>query len=233
MTSMGKEAAMSLRFAGTVAPLLAVLGLMALPSERLAAQYSQSSSTRKYESGWESDRLRVRNVSVQPGARLAAPQGDAVRIYLTADLDGRMPPAEAIWQPAGGTEQENRGRFRTDAIEVDLKAGSAGGGSGTPLEAVPMRDDVEARTLIDNPRVLVMRLRYLPYALGIDRLHYHPQDALVVYLSGGYTWPIGGWSWGYPTRVRRGDFDVVPANTMHSFSNAGDDTLDFLVILPK
>jgi hypothetical protein len=218
---------------GSFASLLCVLGLAASPGG-LADQYSGSSRARQYPSGWQNDRIRVRTISVDPGARLAAApaSADRVLVFLTADLDGRMPSAEAIWQPASEPERENRGRVRVDAIAVDVKAATASPSSGTPFEALSVRDGVDARVLIDNPRVVVTRLRYSPYSLSVDRPHVHSQDALVVYLAGGYTWPLIQ-DWGYTTRVRRGEFDVVPAHTFHSFGNAGGDSLEFLVIIPR
>jgi oxalate decarboxylase/phosphoglucose isomerase-like protein (cupin superfamily) len=39
-------------------------------------------------------------------------------------------------------------------------------------------------------------------------------------------------SWG-SYHVRRGEVDLVPANSMHTLGNAGSDPLEFLVILPK
>jgi quercetin dioxygenase-like cupin family protein len=227
------EGTMSRTLAGSLAPLLGALGFFALPSVHLAAQYPRPSLARQFGSAWESNRIRVRTVSVEPGARLAAPQdgADRVLIFLTADLDGRM-PAAATWQPAGEPEPVNRGRLRVDAIVVDLKPGTAGAGGGTPLESTAVRDRVDARVLIDNARVAVMKLRYLPYPTSLEQAHDHPQDALVVYLAGGYTWlPDAGW--GYPAAVRRGEFSVVPAHTLHSFGNAGGDALEVLLIVPK
>jgi quercetin dioxygenase-like cupin family protein len=220
---------------GSFASLLCLLQLVALPSPDRPDQYAQPSRTRQYPSGFESDRVRVRAISAEPGARLASPQAgnDRVLVFLTADLDGRMPSAEAIWQPAGEPERENRGRVRADAIAIDLKPASGAAASGTPYEALAAHDGVESRVLIDNPRVTVMKLRYLPYSLNIDFEHTHPQDAVVVYLSGGYTWPAVE-RWGYPLRVRRGEFDIVPAQTFHCFGNgSGNDALELLVIIPK
>jgi quercetin dioxygenase-like cupin family protein len=225
---------MSLRLIGSFAPLLVVLTCVTLPPQRLAAQYAHASAGRQYASGWENDRIRVRTVSVEPGARLAAPQGgaDRVLVFLTGDLDGRMPAAEAIWQPTGGPEPENRGRVRVDAIVVDVKPGTGSAASGTPFEALSSHDSSNVLPLIDNARVAVMRLHYRPYPLTLDPPHAHPEDALVVYLSGGFTWsPFS--AWGYPARVHRGELDVIPAHTRHSFGNAGGDNLDFLMILPK
>ena len=205
-----------------------------LPPQRLAAQYAPASAGRQFASGWENDRIRVRTVSVEPGARLAAAPGgaDRVLVYLTGDLDGRMPAAEAIWQPGGGPESENRGSVRVDAIVVDVKPGSGGAASGAPVEALSSDDGVSARLLIDNARVAVMKLRYRPYPLALDVPHTHPQDALVVYLSSGLTWSPYT-AWGYAERVHRGELDVIPAHLYHRFANAGGDNLEFLMILAK
>ena len=225
---------MSLRLIGSFAPLLVVVTWVTLPPPRLAAQDALRSAGRQNASGWENDRIRVRTVSVEPGARLAAPQGGANRVlvFLTGDLDGRMPAAEAIWQPAGGPEPENRARGRVNAVVVDVKPGTGPAGSGTPVEALPSHDGSDVRLLIDNARVAVMRLRYRPIPMALDPPHAHPQDALAVYISGGHTWsPFS--AWGYPARVHRGEFEVIPAHTLHSFRNGGNDNLELLMILPK
>ena len=223
------------------APLLVVATWVTFPPQHLAAQYGRAASGWPSASGWENDRIRVRTVSVDPGARLAAAPGgaDRVLVFLTGDFDGRMPAAEAIWQPSGGPEPENRGRVRVDAIVVDVKPGTgnpAGGtpipAGGTPIEVQPSHDSPDVRVLIDNPSVSVMRLRYRPYPLTFDPPHAHPGDALVVYLSGGYTWsPFT--AWGAPEHVRRGDLDLIPAHMDHSFASAGGDSLDLLMILAK
>ena len=225
---------MSMRLIRAFAPVLVVATWATCPPERLAAQYGQASGRRLSASAWDNGRLRVRTVSVEPGARLAAPQdgADRILVFLTGDFDGRMPAAEAIWQPAGGVEPENRGRLRVDAIVVDVKPGPGSTADGTPIEAVPSHDSPAVRVLIDNPSVEVMRLRYRPYPWTYDPPHAHLQDALVVYLSGGATWsPFT--AWGSSERVHRGEFDVIPARTSHSFASAGGDSLDLLMILAK
>src|SRR5262249_27822 len=112
---------MTLRLTGTLSSLFCALGFIALESDHSSAQYSQPSLAKLYESGWENDRLRVRTVSIEPGARLEE-RGDVDRVvvFLTADLDGRMPQADAIWQSAGGPPLENHGRLRVDAIMIDV-----------------------------------------------------------------------------------------------------------------
>ena len=89
---------------------------------------------------------------------------------------------------------------------------------------------VNVSTVIDNDRVLVLKQRYEPIAYGGPQ-HFHGEDVLLVYLRGGYTWPLAD-LWG-ASRVRRGEVDVIPANTLHRLGNAGGDPLELLVIVPK
>lgn len=223
---------MRARLAGLLPSTLGVLGLMVLSPGPAAAQYGQESLAKQYESGWENDRLRVRRISVEPGAQAPVQRDeDRVVVFLTADLQGRMPPAEAIWQAAGAQELENRGRLRVEAVLIEVKNVPASAPGVTPPEVLSMADAVDVRLLIDNPLVIVTKLRYFPGVYAVGPRHFHPQDAVIVYLRGGYTW-LPYFAWG-PYRVRRGDIDVLPANTFHRFSNAGGDPLEFLVIFPK
>ena len=155
-----------------------------------------------------------------------------------------MPPAEAAWLPAGSLTVENRGRARFEAIVIQLKETDAPAARVTPPEAIPSTDQIDIWRLVDNSRVLVTKLRYRPVT-SLDPMHFHPRDTLVVYLKGGYIWPMVDqsrewypYAWpflrGAPSlRVERGDVDVVPANTFHTFSNAGGDPLEFLAIFVK
>jgi quercetin dioxygenase-like cupin family protein len=138
-------------------------------------------------------------------------------------------PSEAVWQSADAGAVQNRGPVRLDAIAIELKD-ARGSSAGTPPEALDKQYGVDVSTVIDNPRVLVTRQRYGPTAYG-GPLHLHPEDVIVVYLRGGYTWP-GADLWG-ASRVRRGDVDVIPANTLHRLSNAGSDSLELLAIVPR
>jgi quercetin dioxygenase-like cupin family protein len=214
-----------------VASALVVLGLSLMPHAPIAAQYSQQSLTKRFESGWENDRLRVRTISIPPGAQAQmATDVDRVVIYLTADVEGRMPQAEALWHAAGVGALQNRGHLRAEAIVVELKSVQARI-AGTPPEALPNSGDVDTRVLIDNPRVTVTKHRYSPHAYAVGPWHFHPEDAVIVYLRGGHTLapPVGRVRY----HVRRGEIDIVPANTFHAFANAGSDPLEFLTIFPK
>lgn len=214
---------------GLAAPLSFALAFAVLHSGPLAAQYV-SRPLATVPDGWENDRLRVSHVTVEPGASFPGADADRILVYLTAAPDGRMAPAEAVWQPAGSGDLDNRGRARMQAIAIELKEAPVGAGRGTPPEALAVSRTAELRPLVDNPRVLVTGHRYAP-GTTVDPLHFHADDVLVVYLRGGHVWPTDG-TWG-ATRVRRGDVDVVPANTFHRLANAGSDPLEFLVIVPR
>jgi quercetin dioxygenase-like cupin family protein len=212
-------------------PALAVIGASVL-FEPAAAQYGQTSSATLQQSEWENNRLRLRRIAVEPGTSARAEgSADRVLIYLTANQDGNMPEAEAVWQPAGSPDWQNRGPRPLEAIAIDLKGAPSGATSGTPPEALNTPYRAETKTLIDNARILVTKHRYAPTTF-VDPPHFHPDDMLVVYLQGGYTWPVLGGGWG-AYRVRRGEVDVVPANSLHTLGNAGSDPLEFLVILPR
>lgn len=196
-----------------------------------AAQEQTPSLTARYASGWENDRLRVRSISVAPGAQVPAYSSDAVFVFFTADLAGRRPAAEATWQPASAGSLENRGKARVDGLVIEVKKAAAPDTSVTPPEALPATREMDVRVLIDNPEVLVTKQRYFPGVNTNPGWHFHTQDTLVVYLTGGYVGrPLGGWGL---QRVHRGDIDVVPANMFHGFANPGIDPLEFLAIFPK
>jgi quercetin dioxygenase-like cupin family protein len=209
--------------------VLAVVTLGVHAEESVLAQYERRVSD-PLPHDWENDWMRLSRISTEPGAGLAGSSADRVVVYLTADPEGRMPLAEAVWQPAGSGDLQNRGRARVEALAIELKEMPAGIPSGTPPEVLPVSYRADVWTLIDNSRVLVTKHRYAP-ATYVDPLHFHAADILVVYLRGGYTWPAVA-SWG-SYRVRRGEVDVVPANTFHTLGNAGADPLEFLVIMPR
>ena len=209
-------------------PAVTVVVLGALAAQPLADQYGRARTADRVGAAWENNRVRLSYVSVEPGQSLPA-DGNQVLIYLTAGPDGRILP-DAIWQAAGGSRVENRGRARLDAIAIELKDAGRGAAAGTAPEALDVQYGVDVTPLVDNDRVLVAKHRYDPTSIGAPP-DFHGEDVLVVYLRGGYTWPADG-SWG-AVRVRRGDVDVLPANTLHQISNAGSDPLELLVVIPR
>ena len=215
---------------GTLALWIVLLGVS------VAAQYGYSDRSLGYQLPWENARIRLNRVSVEPGASFpTAP--DRVLVYMTADATGRM-PADAVWQPAGGSALQNSGRVRVEALAIDLKDAPPIRLEGTPPEALAAPSagassydgGVQVTTLVDNPRVLVAKHRYPPNTIN-GEVHFHPQDIVVLYLRGGYAAAADG-TWGL-FRVRRGDVDVIPANTLHTLSNPGADPLELLVVIPK
>jgi quercetin dioxygenase-like cupin family protein len=222
---------MTARLATTPLALALLLGFTVM-RHAPAAQEQRPYFVSRYASGWENDRLRVRPISVAPGAQVPAyGETGAVFVFLTADFDGRMPSAVAAWQPAGAGNLHNRGKARLDALVIEVKNVEARAVGLTPPEALPSTGPVGVRVLVDNPQVLVTHHRYLPGVHSPAGWHFHPQDAVLVYLTGGYVAPPDG-AWGLH-RVRRGDIDVVPANMFHGFANPGIDPLEFLAIFPR
>jgi hypothetical protein len=197
-----------------------------------------------------------------PGERATtdAPGGSIV-VYLTADLDGRMPPAEAVWQAPGSIDMENRGRARFEAILVEFTrttparattdervssgttrpygpattAASMRGwaGYGYGFADYTYRDRVTSDTLVSNPAVTVTRVRE-PGSMYLDPLRVDAAPRVIVYLRNGYAWPADAAWIGYaPDRVRRGDVRVLPASTPYTLSNAGSDPAEFVVIAQR
>jgi quercetin dioxygenase-like cupin family protein len=210
-----------------------------LPPGMAAAQTGGAVS----EFVWENDGMVVHRVSLEPGARFVSDSpGGSVIAFLTTDLDGRMPQAEVAWRDPGPTTMENRGAGRFEALIVDLKGGATPPRRATPPEVVraygmvasrafdgAYDQTVRAQNLIVNDRVSVTKERY-GLSGSVDPLHFHPQDAVVIYLRGGYVWPAAPF-YG-PDRVRRGDVRVVPGNAFHLNGNAGSDPVEFLLIIP-
>lgn len=209
-------------------PLLVVLVCGTLASKPSEAQYDSWGGGNRPDVPWENDRLRISQVAVEPGAVVPS-SGNRVLVYFTADASGRVPP-EAVWEAAGAGDVHNRGSVRLEALAIELKDGVQGAAPGTPPEAFEAAPGVQVTLLIDNSYVLVAKHRYDPTAAGAP-LHFHVEDVLVVYLHGGYIWPWTGDPGAF--RVRRGDMDVIPANTLHRLGNAGGDPLELLVIVPK
>jgi quercetin dioxygenase-like cupin family protein len=210
--------------------LVAVAAASVMFDGRVAAQYGEQVRVNRSPAQWDGERFQVRRITLAPRAQMTAENQDAVLVFLTADLDGRMPRDEAIWVPRGQRPLENVGSVPFQGISVALKDAPAGRPPVTPPEAVPGSEQADVRILIDNPQVIVLKARYKSNKLP-GPLHFHPQDSLVVYLRGGYTWAPNP-AWG-PYSVSRGDIDLVPANTLHTFSNGGSDPIEFLVIIPR
>jgi quercetin dioxygenase-like cupin family protein len=207
------------------AAALTMLALATLSGHAREDQYGRPAD--RPQDAWENDRVRLTQISVAPGA--AMPSGaNRVLIHFTADADGRMPQA-AVWQPAGSVSVTNRGPSRLEAIAIELKDVGRRSG-GTPPEVLDARYGVDVTPLVDNSQVLVARHRYAPGVNG-GPLHAHPDDVILVYLRAGYAWPADAFLW--PTRFRRGDIEIVPANTFHRLANAGPDPLEMLVIVPR
>ena len=221
---------MRLRLSGLL-PVPGVLGLLVLVPASAAAQYSPASLSERYGAGWENDRLRVQAISIDPGTEVPASDANRVFVFMTADLEGRAPAAEAVWAPAGTVVSENRGTRPVEALMIELKDSPPVTYGGTAPEALESTGPADIRLLIDNPQVTVARHRYATNAYVDAPWHFHPQDLVVVYLRGGYAWPLyGGWG---SYRVRRGDIDVVTANTLHAFSSVGSEPAEFLVVVTK
>jgi quercetin dioxygenase-like cupin family protein len=205
---------------------------------RVAAQSGSAAS----QLVWENDRLLVNRVSLAPGERLLRDStGGSIVVFLNTDLDGRMPPAEVVWRDPGPVTMENRGPARFEALEVILKGSTTRSGGVTPPEVVRASGTVapevsetyattmRAQNLIVNNRITVTKERYgLPGS--VDPLHFHPQDAVVIYLRGGYIQHTT--SFYGPDRVRRGDVRIIPGNAYHTAGNAGSDPLEYLLIIP-
>ena len=218
--------------AGVVVSSFPLLGAVAAQSGGAASQTI-----------WENDRLEVHRVTLAPGERLSGDStGGSVIVFLTSDLDGRIPPAEAAWRDPGPVTMENRGRARFEALVVDLKGSATRSGGVTAPEVVRASGTVapsvsggmyfptmRARNLILNERISVTKERD-DFPWSVDPLHFHQQDSVVIYLRGGYIWPAT--SFYGPDRVRRGDVRVVPGNVLHVTGNAGSDPLEFLLIIP-
>jgi quercetin dioxygenase-like cupin family protein len=193
----------------------------------------------EFEDAW----VRVRRLSVGPGETTAVQEHpDGVLVFLTADLEGRIPPAEALWQPEGSRAMENRSKTRFEALLVELKiapsdipaplAPELALGEWTDVGAYSSYDrgDHRVTSLIDNARVTVSRHRLVPL-LRTERYHFHPREAVLVYLSGGEL--SGSTAFHGFRRARRGEFDVLPANTLHALRNMGNDPIEFLIVWPK
>jgi hypothetical protein len=87
-----------------------------------------------------------------------------------------------------------------------------------------------ASTLLENARVAVTWHRMVPL-VQTEPYHFHLREALLVYLAGGEMSGSTGRR-GFH-RARRGEFDVLPAYTLHALGNVGNDPIEFVMIAPK
>ena len=189
---------------------------------------------------FEDDQVRVLRMRLGPGEQATThSHPDAVLVYLTANLEGRMPPAEAEWQPASTHEPENSASASFQALLVELKLAPTQVAAPLAPELAPAAPTMGIRVtrLIENARVTVSKHRLAPMVRG-ERLHFHLQDTVIVYLRGGYMTGTTGRRGPYGTydgsyKVRRGQVDVLPANTLHAFANMGNDPIEFVMIQPK
>ena len=220
-----------------------VLAGFAVSSSSLPGTVAAQSGGTASQTIWENDRMQVHRVTLAPGEGLSGDStAGSVIVFLTADLDGRIPAAEVAWREPGPMTMENRGRARFEALVVDLKGSATRPGGVTAPEVVrasgtvaPSVSDgmyattMRAQNLISNDRISVTKERY-GFPWSVDPLHFHPQDSVVIYLRSGYIWPTT--SFYGPDRVRRGDVRIVPGNVLHMTGNAGSDPLEFLLIIP-
>ena len=227
--------------------ILATTPILALSIGLLQLSAPQQ-DLRRYQVEWENDALRVVRVILEPGQRATAESSSgAVMVFLTADLDGRMPASEAAWQEPGPIELENHGPARFEAIVIQFKQpvlqgaptpavqgaySPRSGATAGPIHAIEWRtygsEPVKSQMLIDRPRLTVTKERY-PVTTFLDPVRADPNDTVVVYLRGSYVWSAEPW---YPAavRVHRGDVRVLPANALYTLSNAGGDPSEFIVV---
>jgi hypothetical protein len=233
---------------------LALVPMLALHISLPPQETARQPGMQPYHVEWEDDDVRVVRVVLAPGERVTAesPAGSVI-VYLTANLDGRIPPAEASWQPAGSMELENRGRARFEALVIQYKrtipaststtaepsqrdAGEmkpsmpAWSGYGYGYVDYSYRERVKSETLVDTGGVTVTKVRQ-PASMYLEAPEIDSYDRVVVYLRGGYAWPSEPSYSGYSAvPVRRGDVRVLGANEPYSLSNPGGDPSEFIVI---
>jgi quercetin dioxygenase-like cupin family protein len=209
-----------------------------------AAPYPAADGSPQYRVEFEDDQVRVLRVSLRPGeATPVDDHPDAVLIYLTADLDGRVPQTVAAWQPMGAYALQNRARTSFEAVLVELLAPVSDVPAPVAPEALadayspedvayPLygREAHATTTLVENARVAVTWHRLVPL-VQTEPDHFHLRDTLLVYLAGGEMSGATGQRGIY--RARRGEFHVLPAHTFHALGNVGNDPVEFVMIAPK
>ena len=171
--------------------LVPFVGLMVLGGVVVTPSFAQAPvavDPSHYRVEFEDEHVRVLRVRLEPGREVMAhDHPDAVLVYFTADLHGRMPPAEAQWQPAGVHEPENAARTWFEAVLVELKqaAPQEAPPAAVAQEADPYWVGTRVTRLLDNAKVTVSKYRLAPMARGELR-PYHLNEAVIVYLRGGY-----------------------------------------------
>ena len=114
-----------------------VLAGLVVSSSPLPGTVAAQSGSTASQTIWENDRMQVHRVSLAPGERLSGDStGGSVIVFLTADLEGRLPQVEAAWRDPGPVTMENRGRTRFEALVVDLKGSATRSGGVTAPEVV-------------------------------------------------------------------------------------------------
>ncbi len=238
LTSWGSLGALSCT--GWLVPFV---GLMVLGGVVVTPSFAQAPvavDPSHYRVEFEDEQVRVLRVRLEPGREVMAhDHPDAVLVSFTADLQGRMPRAEAEWQAASVHEPENAARTWFEAVLVELK-------QAAPPEAVPAAVAQEAdpywmgtrvTRLLDNAKVTVSKYRLAPMARGELR-PYHLNEAVIVYLRGGYMVRATGRFGPYRDyndrrKVRRGQVEVLPANTPYGLASMGNDPIEFVEIQLK
>lgn len=228
---------------------LALVPMLALPISVFPQHAARSRGIDPYHVEVETDDVRVGRVMLPPGDRVTieSPAGSVI-VYMTADLDGRMPPAEAAWQPAGSIDMENRGRARFEALVIQFKrtipASAVSPASPTRTMSPSTRawgdygygrwmdyayERPKSETLVDTAGVTVTKVRQPPPAY-VEPASIDANDRVVVFLRQGYVWPSLT-SYSYDAlAVHRGDVRVLAANEPYTFSNAGFDPGEFVVV---
>jgi hypothetical protein len=185
---------------------------------------------------FQDDQIRVLRVALAPHEKgVMRTHPNDVLVFLTADLQGHVPPAEVQWEPGGTREpEENLANSSFEAILIELLKPPTGQPptlTMLPMVAAPVYaiSRPKVTRLIDNEWVSVSKERFPGAARG-DNVSAVPTDTVTVYLSGG---DVGGTSTRGAIRARRGEVDVLPANTLHQIANLGFDPIELVVIQAK
>jgi hypothetical protein len=233
--------------------ILALASVLALPIGLPPQEAARQPGIQPYHVEWENDDLRIARVVLGPGEHVTAdsPAGSVI-VYMTANLDGRMPAADAVWQAAGPLEMDNRGRARFEALVVQFKrtvpASAPAAAAASPYSSrgtmpsmmawggygyvnwmdYSYREPVKSETLVDTAGVTVTKVRQPP-SMYLSTPEIDANDRVVVYLRRGYAWPSVPSFYG-AVPVHRGDVRVLAGNAPYTLSNPGSDPSEFIVI---